>query len=393
MTVAEARRPQALYDPFDPAIHADPYPAYALLRDEHPVYRNEERDFWAISRFDDVQAALRDWQTYSNATAVDLDGTSHEMFGSSFAEADPPRHDVVRKLVREPFGPKQIAELEQHVRRLAAELVAPLAAAGGGDLARDVGRRLTMATISHVMGFPHTDEDYLVDLLERILIREPGTATLPAAALAAADEAQGYLRRLLDAPADDGLMRMLAAARAAGELGEQEAVDTAFLFLLAGNDTPSSALSTTLLLLAEHPEQRDWLRANLDRIDDAIEELLRYDAPLQNLARKLLVDVELHGCTIPAGGRALVLFGSANRDPRRFPDGDRLDLGRAPLRNVAFGEGIHFCLGARLSRLELRATLRVVLERIPDYVVSGEVVRWSKQNERGLVRLPVRCDG
>jgi cytochrome P450 len=381
------------YDPFAFETQADPYPAYRLLLEHAPVYRNEPRDFYALSRFEDVQSAFRDWRTYSNAGGVTVDELL-ELTGPSFLTMDPPRHDLLRAVVREPFRPRALAALEARVRAHTQALLDPFE--GEVDVMAAFAQRLPVRVVCELLGFPPADELTLKRWSDAILERVPGDDRAPAAARAAADELRAYFVEQLEdrrrRPSEDILSLLVTARPDAKPMPLEELVGTCFLLFEAGNSTTTALLGTAILLLGTEPAQRSWLARNPGGLEGAVEEILRYESPVQNMGRVATRDVELHGTRIAAGARVLLLIGAANRDPRMFEQPDAFDVARAPLRNLAFGDGIHHCIGAPLARLEGRVALDELLRRFPDYDVV-EIERFHDVTQRNLKRLVVRPSG
>jgi cytochrome P450 len=387
-----------LREAWDPLVALDdPYPVYRRLRDEAPVHHDERRDLWALSRFDDVQAAAKDWETFSTSQGGrgnDLDDT-YQLFlpAGDLAGVDPPIHTRLRAALRLAFSPSSLRlRFEPIVRRKVLELIDSFAAAGRADFARDLARPLPGTTMFSWFGFPEDDHPQLLAWFGEMLERDAGVAALPARSLAGRDRMRAYMEdaaaRRRSAPRDD-LMSHLVAAEAAGEISADELLGASMLLFVAGITTTSGLISNSLLHLERFPEQRARMQADPAVIPAAIEELLRFDAPIQVLARTATRPTELHGQVIPAGGRVALIWASADRDERRWPDPDRLDIERAPQRHVAFGDGIHHCLGAPLARLEARIVFEELLPRIPDYVVSGPIVRIKTPTDRALESLPV----
>jgi cytochrome P450 len=378
------------YDPFALTTQEDPYPAYRLLLEHAPVYYNEARDFYALSRFADVQAAFRDWVTFSNAGGVTVDELL-ELTGPSFLTMDPPRHDLLRAVLREPFRPRALAALAERIRAHARELVETLD--GEVDVMASFAQRLPVRVVCDLLGFPLADERLLKSWSDAILERVPDDDRSPAAARVAARAMREYfvtqLAERRRRPGND-IVSLLVTARPAGEpIPHEELVGICFLLFEAGNSTTKALLGTSLLLLGSEPAQRRWFTAHAAGQSGAIEELLRYESPVQNMGRIATRDVELHGIEVRAGRRVLLLIGAANRDPRAFGRPDVLDLTRRPVRTLAFGDGIHHCLGAPLARLEGRAALAELLGRFPEYdVVSYE--RFHDVTQRNLKQLVVR---
>jgi cytochrome P450 len=380
-----------LYDPFSSSAHENPYPTYRTLRDEHPVYHNEERDLWALSRFSDVQSAARDWKTFSSAAGIELDATS-EVFGPGhFIDSDPPRHDELRHVIRREFAPKSLRAREGWIRAKVRELLGPMLESGKGDLAQELAWPLPVAVIASLLGLRQEDQALLEQWSAALSYREPDSNELPQSALDATSAMREYFRDVIDErrrkPEED-LISEIVAAEAEGRMRPEEVLGMCFLVFVAGTETTGSLISNSLLLLARHPDQRARLAASPADIPAAIEEILRYESPVQVLGRTTTRDVELHGTVVPHGARVLLVYGSANRDERRFDDPDRLDLRRTIPRHLAFGEGLHFCLGAPLARLEAKVALEEVLSRVPEYEVNGKVERFHMHTTRGLKNLP-----
>ena len=345
------------YDPF--LFYEDPYPVYRRLRDEAPVYLNRERSIWVLSRFDDVQRAGRDWRTFSSAEGVDIDDS--RLGPGSFLDADPPSHDELRKILHADFAPASLGRLEPLIAAKVDALVGSLIERGQVDLVDELARRLPVSVVCDLLGAPAEDHAQLERWYADMLYREPGRSEVPEIAEHATREIRGYIvdavTERLRSPRGD-LFTTIAAAHGEGRLSMDEVDGMCRLLLLAGVHTTSSLIANALMLLEDRPDDRRALGADPARIPNAIEELLRYLAPVQSGARVTTDEVEIHGVSVPRGERVLLLWASANRDERRFPDPDVLDLGRRPLRNVAFGEGIHFCLGAPLARLEAQDRVR-----------------------------------
>jgi cytochrome P450 len=295
--------------------------------------------------------------------------------------------------VRASFSARRIGELEPLVRERVAELVDRFAQRGGADFARELAAPLPLWMICAILGVPAADRELMGERIHAVLHREPGEPEIPPAAHAAHDELRGYFAELAaerrTRPQEDALSEMTHAQLDERPLSDEVILGLCLTLFAAGSETVSNFVSNALLLLARHPDARAELFAAPEGIPVAIEELLRYESPVQNLVRTTMHAVTLHGEEIPAESRMLLLLGSANRDERKFEDPDRLDLARPPKRHLAFGEGIHFCLGAPLARLQSRIVLETLAERIPAYEVAGPVRRVAKVNSRGLESLPV----
>jgi hypothetical protein len=376
------------YDPF--LFYEDPYPVFRQLRDDAPLYRNDERGIWVLSRFADVRAAGRDWRTFSSAEGVDIDD-SH-LGPGSFLDADPPRHDELRRMLHAEFTPARMRRLEERIAARVDELLGPLVAAGGGDFAADFALRLPVSVVAGLLGVPASDQPDLERWYFGMLEREPGRTEVTEGAVRAAAEMRSYIEAVVAdrqrSPRQD-VLSVIAAAHADGRVSADAVGGMTRLLLLAGIHTTASLIANTLVVLEDRDGDRAALARDPRSIARAVEELLRYLSPVQAGARVTTRAVELHGQTVEAGEKVLLLWASANRDERVFADPETLDLTRPPARNLAFGEGIHFCLGAPLARLEARIAFERLFARMGAYRVSGPIGRHFTFLERGIARLPV----
>jgi cytochrome P450 len=384
--------PAIAYDPFQP--HDDPYPLFAAMREHAPAYHNPERAFWALTRFADVQAASRDWATFSNAEGVDLDDTGELWAPGGFVDFDPPEHKRMRTVLHTSFAPASVRKaLEDPVRAKVRALLDEVAATASPDLAVGLARPLPSWVVCSWLGFPEADHADLDRWFEGMLVRRPGATAVPEDAWRARREMVEYLDAAIEQrlrhPGDD-LLSTMVRAHADGALSRDELIGMCVFIFFAGINTTIGLIGHALLLLAQHPEQRDRLRREPALIPAAVEEVLRYEPPIQWLARVTTRDVELHDLLIPAGERLILVYAAANRDPARYEDPDRFDVGRSAQRHLGFGEGIHHCLGAPLARLELRVVLEEMLRRMGDWELAGDVERIFTPGERIVSRLPVR---
>jgi cytochrome P450 len=386
------------YDPLAFSVHPDPYSVYRAMRDRYPVYRDDERGFWALTRYADVQSAARDWQTFSSTPHVDIDDTPGLVGPGNFLDYDPPEHDVFRKVVAGRFAPKGIAALEPIVQAVVADLLDAVGERDhandpeGTDLARDLAWPLPPRVVLYFLGFPEPDHPWLRATFERMLLRTPGSNALPQEAIDGHEALRDYFRDLRETPAralDDSPIGDVFSAARDGTISAEQSIGYLFLMFLAGMETTVGVVSNAALLLGGHRDQRAKLLDGSVSAAQAIEEVLRYEAPVQYLARSATRPVELHDTVIPAGDRVLLVWAAANRDERNWDDPDRFDVTRPPKRHLAFGEGIHFCLGAPLARLEARIAVDELLRRFPDYELAGDLERFPTHNGRALARLPV----
>jgi cytochrome P450 len=392
--LAPERQPQV----WDALIQLDdPYPVYRWLRNEAPLYHDERADVWAFSRFDDVQAVSKDWETYSSAVGGlgnDLDDT-YQLFlpAGDLAGLDPPLHARLRAALRLAFSPSAIQRrFEPIVRRKVIELIETFADSGRADFARDLARPLPGTTMFTWFGFPEEDHPQLLTWFGEMLARDRGRRELPAQSLAGRDQVRAYIQALANerrVRRREDLLSFLVDAEEAGRISPDELLGSSMLLFVAGITTTSGLISNSLLHLDRFPDQRDLIRRDSAIIPTAVEELVRFDPPIQTLARTTTRPVEAHDQLIPEGARVALLWGSANRDERRWPDPDRVDITRPAQRHVAFGDGIHHCLGAPLARLEARIVLEELFPRIPTYTVAGPIVRVGTPTDRALESLPV----
>ncbi|MBV1949889.1 cytochrome P450 [Streptomyces sp. BV129] len=395
------------FDPWSPEFLADPYPAYAELRARGRVIRYEPTDQWLVPHHADVSALLRDrrlGRTYQHRFTHEEFGRTtpppeHEPFHTlndhGMLDLEPPDHTRIRRLVSKAFTPRTVERLRGYVHGLADELVGDLVAAGGGDLLADVAEPLPVAVIAELLGIPEADRAPLRPWSADIcgmyeLNPSPETARR---AVRASVEFSEYLRTLIAArraePADDLISALIAAHDEGDRLTGQEMISTAVLLLNAGHEATVNATVNGWHALFEHPAQLAALRADHTLVPTAVEELLRYDTPLQLFERWVLDDIELAGTTIPRGAELALLFGSANHDETVFDDPTSLDLSRGDNPHISFSAGIHYCIGAPLARLELGASMTALLRRAPTLALAAEPPRKPGFVMRGLEELKV----
>ncbi len=389
-----------VYDPYAYEIHEDPYPTYTRLRDEAPVYRNAERDFWALSRHADVMAAFRDTERFSNRHGVSIDPAAsgpHAHRTMSFLAMDPPQHGRMRGLVSRGFTPRRVAGMEEGIRALTVahldECLERDGEGGGFDFVADLAGKVPMDVISELLGVPVADRARLRRQSDLLIHRDEGVTDVPAAGVEAAMELVVYYADLIaDRRANPGedLISALCDAELDGDrLTDDEITGFLFLMVVAGNETTTKLLANAWYWAWRNPDEWAKVRDDPSRIPDWVEETLRYDTSTQMLARLLTTDTELHGVTIPAGDRVLLLAGSANRDPRAFPDPERYDLDRDTSGLASFGVGRHFCMGASLARLETRVVLEELVRRADGFEIDTDRARRIHSvNVRGFESLP-----
>jgi cytochrome P450 len=388
------------YDPFDFSIDDDPYPVWARMREEQPLYFNEKYGFWALSRFQDVERGCVDWRTYSSArgTLLELIQAEVEMPPGSIIFEDPPSHDLHRGVLSRVFTPRKMNAIEPQIRAFCARTLDPLVGTGGFDFVRDLGAEMPMRTIGMLLGIPESDQAALRERVDRSMKlttdgEPPEVNRLTSATMS---EVLGdYIDWRTEHPSDDVMTELLHAELTDADgsvrrLGRHEIVNFVNLLAAAGNETTARLIGWAGKVLAEHPDQRRELAADPGLVPNTIEELLRYEAPSPVNARYMTADAEWYGRTVPAGSVMLFLNGAANRDHRKFPDGERFDLHRKIDHHLSFGYGIHFCLGAALARMEGRIALDEVMRRWPEWEVDWDnAVRARTSTVRGWERLPV----
>ena len=397
-----------VFDPYDYEFHEDPYPLYARLRAEAPVLHVEDDDLWVVSRHADVRSVLRDDETFSNRMGVSLDASAwtpdaHKVM--SFLALDGDEQTRLRKLVSAAFTPRRVRELEPQIQCLTARHLDRTMSLNAEhdevDWITEFAGRLPMDVISELMGVPESDRDEVRRLADLVVHREDGVRDVPLAGMEAAIELNEYYAAMVEgrrsSPSDDLTSALTAAENEGDRLADDEIIAFLFLMVVAGNETTTKLLGNALFHLADHPDQQAEVFAATEDpqalVESWIEETLRYDNSSQMLARHVVADVELHGRTVPAGSKLLVLLGSANRDEDVFTDPAAYDIHRSKdelSRSLSFGTGRHFCLGAHLARLEARVVLTELVRRVAGYDVHVDrVARVHSTSVRGFAHLPV----
>lgn len=380
------------FDPFADAVLADPYPSWARVREAGPAVLLPKYGVWAIGRYADVRDALRDTASFSSAGGVGLTPLADPIEAGLPTGVDPPELDRYRRLMGGQLGPRHLPRLGDMIRVRAEDLVADLVARGTFDAVADWGRTFPVEVLGDLVGLPVQGRDRL-PLWAAAVFDNFGPETPRSDAVRTLlGELVGYVgdvvnRENLD---PDGMGAKVFAAVDRGEVAEVEAMSVILTFLVSGMGTTSDALAQALLLLAEHPDQWAALRANPALIPGAFEEVLRYDAPVQAFFRAVTRDVDVDGVCVPAGSRAMLLFGSANRDGRKWADPDRFDVGRNPVDHLAFGSGAHSCAGQALARLEAKSLLAALVARVERIELAGPPVRRPGNVSRALESVPVR---
>lgn len=383
------------FDHHDPDFIADPWPTYQHLRRECPVGHSDRYGgYWYVTRYDDVVEAAGDWRTFTSAVPGTLlipSGVQRD-FAFLPLEYDPPEHTLYRELVAPVFAPRRVNEFAPQIRVIADALLDPLLDAGGGDVATDFAAPLTTGALALFIGLPDDDRSRWVDLVRRSFegsVRDPQDAALAGA------EFRAYIDGLITARrADRGhdLISLLLDSEVEGHsLTDDQIRGFVMLVLVAGHETTASSLSYALWHLATHPDDLEHLRADHARLPAAIEEFIRLASPVSIFARNASTDVDFHGAAMSQGDIVGLSFASANRDEAHFPDPERCQMDRRPNRHLAFGNGVHFCLGAQMARREMVVGLQALLDRdvrlAPD---ATSAMRWKGRGDAlAIANLPV----
>lgn len=374
------------YNPFAPDFYtSNPFEVYRWMRDEHPVYHSERWGWYALTRWEDVAAAAVDFDTYRNFEGMDIDDTAEQTTAGNLGHLDNPRHDQIRRIVQPFFQPRKIAENDHPIRLAVRDLMAKWQDKGEVEIAQELAWSLPFHVFFNLLGLPSTDSEEFEQLeawTHGLKHRNPGSPKLTPTSIAAADGIREFFADLIRQrqinPKDD-LLTHIVQSEINGDpfvddkLDESsEIVGLLIQLFLGGVESTAGLIGNTLKLLAEHPEQRELLLADPTLAQQAVEESIRWATPLQLTARTVVRDVELHGTTIPAGSRVVLVVGAANRDERQFANPDAFDLQRGKFRHLGFGEGLHRCLGAPLARLETKIVLEEVLPVLGRYEIAGE---------------------
>lgn len=389
-----------LYDPFSPALAVDPYPIYETLRDEHPLYENTERGFFVLSRFADILRALRDWKSFSSAQGLTFVEDEMKILGlaPTFIMMDPPKHTLLRKLISKGFTHDRVAQREQMIRDWTRTRVAKMAERlRDGEtlnLVEELASPLPTMVLADLLGVPEEDRPQFDPWSAAITQAAEDGPKRDQAVVAVAQLFQYFIklieRRKRD-PGDDMLSALLAADVDGDQLSGWDILGFCFVFIAGGNDTTTHMVGTGAVELFRNPEERELLLADPARIPGAVEEMLRYEAPVQGLSRTLTEAVELHGRRVPAGKKVHMLFASGNRDPRQFGDDAHLfRVTRDVPRHLSFSQGPHFCIGAHLARLMGRIAFEELLAALPGYVVDIDLCeRVQSAFVRGYDHVPI----
>jgi cytochrome P450 len=399
VATADPAGPPLAWDPFNTAYKSEPHAIWRRLRDEAPLYRNDQYDFWAVSRFGDVMAAHLDPRTFSSAHGTVLETMTEEPPAPMMIFMDQPDHTRLRRLVSRAFTPRRVADLEPQIRQLCGTLLDAQRDRGGFDYVQDFGAIVPATVIAMLLGVPDDDRRELRENIDTLFHIEPDVGMFNDVAAAAGLALLTYIGEQLEerqrSPRDDMFTDLVTAEVAEPDgtqrrLTPDEGAFFGMLLVSAGTETVARLLGWAGSVLADHPEQRAELAADPSLIPGAVEELLRFEPPSPVQGRWTTAPVELYSTVVPTGSKVLLLTGSAGRDDRTFADADRFDIHRKLDQHVSFGSGIHFCLGAALARLEARIALEETLARFPRWEVDrprSELLFTS--TVRGYSRLPI----
>jgi cytochrome P450 len=394
---------ELLFDPRSPEFHADPYPFYRRLREQDPVHQTP-LGFWVLTRYEDCVAALRDPRFGRDGfaellSAVYGDGAEKGVLPRSMLFRDPPDHTRLRALVSKAFTPRVIEQMREHIQDIVDRLLAPAQARGSMDVIADLAYPLPVTVICEMLGVPLADHESIrgwsADIARSLdAIGLPSDAGIVERGRVGRRALGDYFRRLVPIrradPQNDLLTGLIAAEEQGDMLTEGEVIAMCVLLFIAGHETTVNLIGNGLLALLRHPEQLATVRQDPALVAGAVEELLRYDSPVQRTGRITKAEVEIGGRRLPGGSLVVAALGAANRDPAQFADPDRLDVTRRDVRHISFGYGIHFCLGAPLARVEGQLALGTLLRRAPRLALAEPTLEWRESSVlRGLKRLPV----
>lgn len=386
------------FNPFSKALQDDPYPVYRWLREESPLDYNEKLDLWTLSRYADVKEVLRDWKRFSNREGADVDKNDHLLAPGGLDETDEPDHDVMRKLVQFWFSPKSIRmRLEEPMRGEVRRILGQLREHDECNVAEELAWKLPTLVIAEMFDISHDERPYILSLMQPVFRRLPDDPVPPPEAIQAGQQIGEYLlskikeRRGRDLDGREDLISVLVQSEIDGKpLTDSQILGNLAFLLVASSGTTQDAMSNLLYLLAVHPDERQKLVDDPSLIPDAVEEVLRFESPVQSACRLVLEDVPMHGGVLPEGARVVNLLGAANRDADYWDDSEVFNVTRSTKRSMVLGDGIHHCLGAPIARFETRIVAEEVLQAMPDYELTREPVRTIQHIGRGFEELYIR---
>lgn len=380
------------FDPFSPAIDADPFPAYRTLRDEHPCFWSEDAGLWVLSRHADILAALQDWKTYSSASGnmmTELPGRA----GATLGTTDPPRHDRLRALVQHAFVRRNLEALAQPIRDIAVAAAAPLRDRPHFEFIEDFSSKFTVRVLFAALGLPLGDEQVVRDQAVLMVQSDPVTRAKAPAHIAAYEWMQAYAAKVIAErranPQNDLISHFSLAEIDGDRLDEREVLLTTTTLIMAGIESLGGFMTMFALNLADRRDARRAVVADPALLPEAVEESLRYNTSAQRFKRRLQRDVELHGQRMRQGDFVCLAYGSGNRDERMFPDPDTYDIRRKPRGHLGFGGGVHVCLGTMIARLAVKTAFEEFHRVVPDYTRSGAPLAWMPSS---TFRSPLKLE-
>ena len=380
------------FDPYSPAVDADPFPFYKTLRDEHPAFWSREANMWVLSRYTDIVTALNDWQTFSSAKG-NLMTELPNRAGNTLGTTDPPRHDRLRGLIQHAFMRRNLESLAEPIREIARSVAAPLADQDQFDFITEFSSQFTVKVLWSVLGLPTGDEATAREKAVLMVQSDPATRTKGPEHLAAYQWMQDYAAQVIAErrknPKDDLISHFSMAEIDGDRLDEREVLLTTTTLIMAGVESLAGFMSMFIYNLADHPEARRQCVANPSLLPDAMEESLRYNTSAQRFRRCLQKDLELHGQKMKAGDFVCLAYGAGNRDERQFPNADVYDIGRKPRGHLGFGGGVHACLGTMIARLAVKTAMEEFHKIVPDYRRAADQLPWIPSS---TFRSPMRLD-
>jgi cytochrome P450 len=380
------------FDPYSPAVDADPFPFYKTLRDNYPAFWSQEANMWILSRYADIVTALNDWQTFSSAKG-NLMTELPNRAGNTLGTTDPPRHDRLRGLIQHAFMRRNLESLSDPIREIARSVVAPLADQDQFDFITDFSSQFTVKVLWAVLGLPVGDEATAREKAVLMVQSDPATRTKGPEHLAAYQWMQDYAAQVIadrrKNPQDDLISQFSMAEIDGDRLDEREVLLTTTTLIMAGVESLAGFMSMFVYNLADHPEARRQCVANPALLPDAIEESLRFNTSAQRFRRCLQKDLELHGQKMRAGDFVCLAYGAGNRDERQFPNADVYDLSRKPRGHLGFGGGVHACLGTMIARLAVKTAMEEFHKIVPDYRRAADQLPWIPSS---TFRSPMRLD-
>ena len=380
------------FDPYSPAVDADPFPFYKTLRDEHPAFWSREANMWILSRYTDIVTALNDWQTFSSAKG-NLMTELPNRAGNTLGTTDPPRHDRLRGLIQHAFMRRNLESLAEPIREIARSVAEPLADQDQFDFITEFSSQFTVKVLWAVLGLPTGDEATAREKAVLMVQSDPATRTKGPEHLAAYQWMQDYAAQVIAErrknPKDDLISHFSMAEIDGDRLDEREVLLTTTTLIMAGVESLAGFMSMFIYNLADHPEARRQCVANPSLLPDAMEESLRYNTSAQRFRRCLQKDLELHGQKMKAGDFVCLAYGAGNRDERQFPNADVYDIGRKPRGHLGFGGGVHACLGTMIARLAVKTAMEEFHRIVPDYRRAADQLPWIPSS---TFRSPMRLD-